>query len=312
MPFLKVDRLLPVFLLIISTHCKRSATGGDSLDDPINALQVEATTYITITNTYGPNDPVSGAAAALFQLYTDYLPGRIFLMNIPSQNSPVFNPGVTDSIMNTFFKKPPVPALHLNNEYVDINLADQLDVVSKRPVKVGVNHLVTDKGDYYEVRAKVKFFDFFSGTSFYVTSYLLGDFESRDYGGGISFATMPFPGVTELSGGSLTFTTDGQSLRDTNRVVFRKGDPVIHFRVLISTDSAKFAPGILLDTINIFGRSYDAGDLFGLRQTPLNIKLPKTPSSEVAERLYVATFIFRKEDGDEFYKLENTFQTQIR
>lgn len=308
----KTSCLLPIFLLTLFSDCKRSDGDGNSFDDPIGSLQVEETSFITITNTFGPNDPASGAAAALFQLYKDYLPERIFLLNIPSQNSPVFNPGVTDSIVNTFFKKPPVPALHLNNEFVDVDLTDEIDIVSKRPAKVGVNHLVTDKGDFYEVRAKVKFFDFFSSTSFYITSYLLGDFETRDYGGGINFSTPPFPGVTELLSGKLAFSTDGQSLRDTTRLVFKKGDQVIHYRVLLATDSVAFAPGLLLDTINIFGRSYDAGDIFGLKQTPLIIKLPKTPSSEVAGSLYVATFIFKKEDGDEFFKLENTFQTKIK
>lgn len=304
-------RILFLSILTVFTSCKKS-NSGDQFDDPILNLQIEANNFFTITNTYGPNDPASGAAAALFQLYLDYLPGRVFLMNIPSENSPVFTTGVTDSIIRTFFKKPPVPALHLNNEFVDLDLKDELDIVSKRSVKVGTNHIVVDKGDYYEVRVKVKFFEFYSNTSFYITSYLLGDFEAKDYGGGVNFSTQPLPGVTELSAGRLTFSIDLASARDSSRLVVRKGDPVIHHRVLLSADSMSFAPGLLLDTINIFGRSYDAGDIFGLAETPLRFKLPKTPASDLAMKLYVATFIFKNEQSDEFFKLENSFQTQIR
>lgn len=300
-----------VFIIGILS-CKRNSDNANQFDDPLYNLIVEQTNFITITNTFGPNDPSSGAAAALFQVYKDFLPGRVFVMNIPSSNSPAYKAGVTDSIISTFFKKPPMPALHLNNEFVDVDLLEELDIVSRRMPNAGANHLVTDKGDYYEVRAKVKIFDFFYTSSFYVTSYLLGDFEPRDYGGGINFTTPALPGITEVTNGRLTYAVDVPSARDTSRLVVRKGDPVIHERVLLSADSVAFAPGILLDTINIFGRSYDKGDIFGLTQTPLVLKVPKTPASEVASGLYVVTFIFRKEDGDEAIRLENGFQTRIK
>lgn len=309
--FERIFYLFFSFLLIL-TSCKRKSSNDDANGDPILSLPVEEKTFILLTNTFGPNDPNSGAAAALFQVYNDYLPGRIFMMNIPSQNNVTYKEGVTDSILATFFKKPPVPALHLNNEYVDLDLAEKIDIVSARAPKVGVNHLVADKGDHYEVRAKVKFLDFFYTSSFYVTSYLLGDFEPKDYGGGVNFSIQPLPGITEIANGQLTFALDIKSLRDTSRIVVRKGDPVMHYRVLLSADSAAFAPGLLLDTINIFGRSFDAGDIFGLDQTPLRFNLAKTPASEVASNLFVVTLIFRKEDGDELIRLENSFQTRIR
>ncbi|MFN4299961.1 MAG: hypothetical protein ACK4EX_09585 [Thermaurantimonas sp.] len=307
----KISLLFFSFLLIL-TSCKRESSNDDANGDPLLSLPIEEKTFILLTNTFGPNDPNSGGAAALFQVYNDYLPGRIFMMNIPSQNNVAYKAGVTDSVINTFFKKPPVPALHLNNEFVDLDLAEKIDLVSNRSPNVGVNHLVADKGDYYEVRAKVKILDFFYTSSFYITSYLLGDFEPKDYGGGVNFSTQPLPGVTEISNGRLSYALDVKSLRDTSRVVVRKGDPVMHYRVLLSTDSVAFAPGLLLDTINIFGRSFDAGDIFGLQQTPLRFKLPKTPASEVAANLYVVTMVFRKEDGDQQIRLENSYQTRIR
>ncbi|PMB30038.1 hypothetical protein CEN47_12555 [Fischerella thermalis CCMEE 5319] len=298
-------------MLVFSTSCKKS-DDNNAYDDPLFALTVEEKNFILLTNTYGPNDPASGVAAGLFKVYQDFLPGSVFTLNIPSSNNIAFKPDITDSILITFFKKPPMPALHVNNEYVGLELEEAISEIAQRKPTAGLNHLVTDKGDHYEIRAKVKFFDFIYLTSFYVVSYLLGDFEPKDYGGGINFTTPAVPGVTEVVNGKLSYAVDVKSLRDTSITVIRKGDPVMHYSVLIGTDSIAFAPGILLDTINFFGSSYDAGDIFGLPETPIRFRIPKTTLSEAANKLHVLTLIFRYNPAMGQYVLQNSYQTRIR
>lgn len=299
-------------MLVFSTSCKKSGDNSNAFNDPLLNLVVEEKNFILITNTFGPNDPASGVAAGLFKVYQDFLPGSVFTLNIPSSNNIAFNPDITDSILITFFKKPPVPALHVNNEYVGLELEEAISEIAQRKPSAGVNHLVTDKGNHYEIRAKVKFFDFIYLTSFYVVSYLLGDFEPKDYGGGINFTTPAVPGVTEVVNGKLSYAVDVKSLRDTSITVIKKGDPVMHYSVLIGTDSIAFAPGILLDTINFFGSSYDAGDIFGLADTPIRFKIPKSPLSEVAQNLHVLTLFFKYNPDFDNYVLENSFQSRIR
>jgi hypothetical protein len=293
---------------LIMAGCEKEETNDDTNNYPTSSLKVDSVQRIFLqeATSAGCASCPSGAEQkiALKAFYGDLiLPvsvhsqdalaapiGAIWENNFPFSNAPNFyvmnQDAGTDP--NTF-----IPA------YLDT-----------RPI-MGASHSVVTTDTSYNVYVKVEVFTTSFNEDYLVMSYLMLDrILAVAYASGIDLhQSSNLPIVQQGSGANPTKWAQDAAFVDGEPQI-TAGDNYFHDDVLIAPANTPNFWGIPLAEINPFGRDYIEGDIFGSRNTPIILSLPKVTTALVEADLSVVTIIWRlRTDGSGAYDYINGYKS---
>lgn len=311
-------RIILVFTALLTlTFCNREKDETPSPGYPTTGLSVKNQLNFTIVNSFsaaGPAAPIIAANMAAYELEN---PGRVVYLALPAASESVSNPSarlLADSIWESVGS----PQLYLNTEFLSDNLLPAIELIENEEPILGAAHAVRRRDTAYQVDVKIEFFQDFIGKQVYINCFAVIDLLAKDYGGGINMKLQNIPGVINSSGEVSVWDAnvplslvrpDGD---DTTTILFRKDQAFMHRNMLVSHDTRYGVPGLHLDTINRFGNQFFLWDIFGSQFTPLRFFVPRTPLTDIAERVRIVTLVFTDADGDGGgYRLLNSHITTV-
>ncbi|MCC5915914.1 MAG: hypothetical protein JJU02_01170 [Cryomorphaceae bacterium] len=266
--------ILPVIALsLIAAGCNRDKDdeGPGRPKDPIDKVSTEPITYGAIINvgdilSKSINAEIAHRFANLEEIENH------FLIHIPGEGDAFYDPdhnfihNVLPALAGPldFYMNSNVFELDPDREFLDMFPPFEPPVAS-------VNHIHKTQGDSVIVNARVEFFKNSIGKNYFVASYLLAEFQAVRHDMGPSFMAPPFPGRNSNLNDETVFTMD---FPNDSVTIFSDGEKYAHRHVLIGEPN--FPLGVSLDSVNIFGKEYEMGDVYGTKEMPIRMALPKT------------------------------------
>ncbi|TVQ75829.1 MAG: hypothetical protein EA358_10900 [Flavobacteriales bacterium] len=241
--------------------------------DPIDNLSTPPKMYGAVINA-GPILPKAVLVETVVR--TAKLEGvdNLFVVHLPGENS-IFYDAERNSGLKDFIQ----PLGGANDFYVNSDLytndpaMDYTELVPVGPPIAAVNHMVTQvRPDSIIANARVEFFEQLIDRKFRVATYLLAEFHAdTDPTTGVSFNAPAIPNILATVNGISSFTRNIPS--DTIRI-FNEGE-MLKYQYVVVAEPRNHPLGLALDSVSIFGKEFDPGDVLGTRETPLRFALAR-------------------------------------
>jgi hypothetical protein len=207
---------------------------------------------------------------------------------------------------------------YLNSDVFNFEEYEDMDIemfnLTEQPT-AAVNHIHSVQGDSIIINARVEFFKNVIGKTYFVASYLVADFQAKSFEPGVDFRIPNVPGLvnTNIANENI-FIND---FPNDSVTIFKNQEKYHHTYVVIG--EPKFPLGIQLDSVNIFGKEYEKGDVYGTKEMPLRMAIPKNHRFiEFASGLGIWTVLYEMEEdvdpnGDPvfFFVIKNSFLSKI-
>lgn len=267
---------------------------GGRTPDPIISLSTPPISYGAIINA-GAVLPKAVMVEGIRRLAEMEGEDRIFVVHLPTSGSIFFDPA-RHKLENFIQGLGGANDFYVNSDLYANDPA--LDYTALAPVgtPVGaVNHRLTQmKVDSVIINARVEFFESSNKRKFYVGSYLCAEFNAdTDPVTGVSFNVPAIPNTIATVNGVSMFSRNFPN----DSVVAFANNEMFKYQYVVISEPIMHPLGIRLDSVNLFGREFEMGDVLGTRETPLRFALPRHYTHlERIKGLAVWTVLFEVEE----------------